>query len=444
MVLPVIELYRYIRKFWIDDLWRMELSGRPTWQVVLIHTARITYGLNRELARGELTLRAMGLVYITLLSLAPLLAVSFSVLKAFGVHNQIEPALHEFLTPLGDQASEVTANIVTFVDRMGVTVLGSLGLGVLIFTVLSLLQQIEQTFNSIWHDVPSRSLLRRFSDYLSVLLVGPVLVFSALGLTASMNSHTLVQQLITYEPFGTLYYAIGVIGPYLLIIAAFTFIYTFVPNTRVRFKAALTGAIIAGIVWKTTGWAFAVFVGMSTQYHAIYSAFSIVIIFMIWLYLCWLILLLGGQIAFFIQHPEATRLRASNAQLSPRLRERIGLRVMFDIARRFSKGEKPITTENLGTFLGVPYTLIKEVTNTLQTAGFIVPTLGETTGWVPARTLESIRVSDVLDILRRVGEESVLIDPNRVEHPTLLALISRADEAQRDSANNQSFADLVG
>lgn len=444
MTSRAIGLYHRTQKFWADDLWKLEFSGRPTWQNVLIHTARIAHGLNREMARGELTLRAMGLVYTTLLSLAPLLAVSFSLLKAFGVHNQIEPALNQLLTPLGDKAAEVTANVVTFVDRMGVTVLGSLGLAVLIFTVLSLLQQIEQTFNSIWHGVPSRSMLRRFSDYLSVLMVGPVLIFSALGLSASMSSHVLVQQLIAIEPFGTLYYTIGLFVPYVMIIAAFTFIYIFVPNTRVRFKPAFIGAIIAGVAWKTTGWAFAVFVGASTQYHAIYSAFSIVIIFMIWLYLCWLILLLGGQIAYFIQHPEATRLRTPNARLSPRLRERIGLRVMYDIARRFTAGEKPISTEQLGAFLGVPFTLVNEVTDVLQTAGFILPTAGTPTGWVPARSLESLIVGDVLEVLRRGGEESVVLDPNLIESPTLLTLVRRAEQAQRDSLNNQSFADLVG
>jgi membrane protein len=117
---------------------------------------------------------------------------------------------------------------------------------------------------------------------------------------------------------------------------------------------------------------------------------------------------------------------------------------MYDIARRFAAGEKPISTEQLGVFLSIPFTLVNEVTEVLQTAGFILPTAGTPTGWVPARTLDSLIVGDVLEALRQGGEESVVLDPNFNENPTLLTLIRRAEQAQRDSLNNQSFADLVG
>jgi len=142
--------------------------------------------LVRDLVDGQLTLRAMSLVYTTLLSIVPLLALSFSVLKAFGVHNQIQPMLLRFLEPLGENGAEIAHNIIEFIQRMNVGVLGAVGLVLLLYTAISLMQKIEESLNYIWHVHRPRPLADRFSRYLSVLLVGPILVFSALGITATV------------------------------------------------------------------------------------------------------------------------------------------------------------------------------------------------------------------------------------------------------------------
>lgn len=198
--------------------------------------------LTGDIQEGGLDYRAMSLVYTTLLSLAPLLAVSFSVLTAFGVHNQMEPVLLELVAPLGRQGAEIVDRIIGFVSNIKVGVLGFVGFATLFYTVLSLLQKIEESFNHVWRVKRLRSFQRRFSDYLSVLLVGPVLVFSALGLIASMANTEIAQTIIGREPFGTLYYLLGLILPYLLIVGAFTFAYRFIPNTHVNFRLDLMTA----------------------------------------------------------------------------------------------------------------------------------------------------------------------------------------------------------
>ena len=186
-------------------LWDTDATSiaRP-WAVVLI-SARILYRVIEDFMQGQLTLRAMSLVYTTLLSLVPLLALSFSLLKAFGVHNQLEPMLLTFLAPLGEKGGEMSAQIVQFVGNMGVGVLGSLGLVLLIYTVVSLLQKIEEAFNFIWHVPSLRNLPQRLSGYLSVVMVGPMLVVTALAITASVMSSALVAELVAIEPFGTLF-----------------------------------------------------------------------------------------------------------------------------------------------------------------------------------------------------------------------------------------------
>jgi membrane protein len=247
----------------VDFVWKLDHEG-VRWRARLSEFLRIMSMVALDVRGGMLTLRAMSLVYTTLLSLVPLLAVSFSVLKGFGVHNQLEPALLNILQPLGEKAAEITHNIVGFVENMKIGVLGAMGLGMLIYTVISLIQKIESAFNFTWRLRTSRNLAQRFSNYLSVVMVGPVLVFSAVGITASLRSNAIVGKIEALPYMGEVIRMAGEFVPYLLIIAAFTFVYLLVPNTRVKPLSALYGAVIAGVLWRWTGLLFASFAGCST------------------------------------------------------------------------------------------------------------------------------------------------------------------------------------
>ena len=187
-----------------DFVWEDDLRELNVLQRAVVFVLRVLHMLLKELLGGQLNLRAMSLVYTTLLSIVPLLAVSFSVLKGFGVHNKIEPVLYNFLAPLGPNGAEITSRIIGFVENVKVGVLGSVGVVLLIYTVIALLQKIEEAFNFVWQVENLRSLSQRFSNYLSVILIGPVLVFSAVGLTASILNTGLAQQLFSIEPFGTI------------------------------------------------------------------------------------------------------------------------------------------------------------------------------------------------------------------------------------------------
>ena len=229
-------------------IWQGNLRGMSRPRRIVMRLLRLLYVTLRDLMGGQLSLRAMSLVYTTLLSLVPLIAVSFSVLKGFGVHNQVEPILFNFLAPLGPSGVEVGEKIIGFVDNVKAGVLGSIGLAFLLYTVISLIQKIEESFNYVWQVERLRSFSQRFSNYLSVILVGPLLVFSALGITASVMSLDVVQQVMATEPFGRLFTMAAGLVPYFLITAAFTFIYIFIPNTRVKVGAAVAGALLGGVL----------------------------------------------------------------------------------------------------------------------------------------------------------------------------------------------------
>jgi len=363
----------------------------------LRHYLQILVMVGRDLMGGMLTLRSMSLVYTTLLSIVPLLAVSISVLKGFGVHDQLEPTLVHLLAPLGERSAEISARIVGFVDNMKIGVLGALGLGLLIFTVVSLIQKIESAFNYTWRLQSSRNLMQRFSNYLSVVLVGPVLMFSAVGITASLSSNTIVDMLNQLPYMNDLIRFIGKLVPYLLIIGAFTFIYILVPNTRVRPRSALFGGLIAGILWESSGLLFTSFIGGSTSYTAIYSGFAILLMLMIWLYLSWLILLIGSSIAYYHQYPERLKWRKTDFHLSARMREQMIMQVMVNIARYHDQQSTLATNiDNLATFQQVPVEVIGRMINALVEDGLIIQSNDESRSYLPARALSRIRLIDIL------------------------------------------------
>ncbi len=362
--------------------------------------ARIIFAVIRDLIKGQLTLHAMSLVYTTMLSIVPLLALSFSVLKAFNVQDKFTPMLYRFFEPMGEKGLELHNTMLNFVSNIKVGVLGAVGFVLLFYTVISLVQKIEKAFNTIWYAPQLRSFSQRFSNYLSVILVGPALVVSALSVTASTMSSSLVQSLIAIEPFGTLILTLTKLMPFLMVIAAFTFFYVLMPNARVYFKSALLGGVIAGVTWQTTSVLFTSFVVNSAKYDAIYSGFAVGILLLIWLYVNWLILLLGSSIAFYHQHGNHIT-RQVEVSASPELTEKVGLQVMTQVALRYEYGDKTMTLEEAEQLNFIPAILTRAIIDKLIKHGLLLVTGDKSDGLAPGRSTDVIKVSDIYKALRK-------------------------------------------
>ncbi|PNV84846.1 MAG: ribonuclease BN [Desulfobacteraceae bacterium] len=425
------------------NVWEVELSSLPWWKALLIRVLRVFYVVIRDLLEGQLTLRAMSLVYTTLLAMVPLLAVSFSVLKGFGVHNQIEPLLLNFLRPLGERGVEVTSRIIGFVDSVKAGILGAIGFALLIYTVISLIQKIERACNDTWHVNRSRPLSQKFSDYLSVILIGPVLVFSALGITASVMSTAVVQKMVAIKVFGSLMELATKLVPYLLVIAAFTFVYIFVPNTRVRFRSALTGGLVAGVLWETSGWAFASFVVKSAKYTAIYSGFAILIMFMIWLYLSWLIVLVGASVAYYHQHPESVTSYRRELRLSNRMQEKLALLVMFLVGNNYYDNLPALTLEEFAQSLNVPMEALEPIMEALEGYGLLSQTANEPPTYLPARPLDTAELKDVLDAVRGANEIVDLKPQSESAELAVDQLVDHIDQAMAGALQGSTLKDLA-
>lgn len=425
-------------------IWGSHSPDRPRWQQGALRWVRTVLILARDLAMGQLTLRAMSLVYTTLLSIVPLLALSFSVLKAFGVHNQIQPMLLRLLEPLGDKGVEVAQHIAEFIQNMNVGVLGAVGLAMLLYTAVSLVQKIEESLNYIWHIAQPRRLGERFSRYFSVLIVGPILVFSALGLTATVMNIDTVRQLLAVDALGQAIQLASRLVPYLLIIAAFTFVYLFIPNTKIRLGPALVGGFIGGIAWQTAGWLFAVFVVSSGQYAAIYSSFAILVLFMIWLYVSWLVLLFGASVAFYTQHPEYLYLGSGEPRLSNRVRERLALSVMSQVASRFLAGQAAISLPEFTRQLRVPMHVLSTVVNALQDSDLLLQSADDPPLLLPARDPSLISVMQVLDAVRSAGEAR-FFSPHELPTPeSVERVLDHMRAAAEAAAGHISLRDLAG
>jgi membrane protein len=421
---------------WLFDV-PEEIGGRALHWLAL--PLRYLYALLRDLGRGELGLRAMSLVYSTLFAIVPVIAVAFAVLKAFGYHRELEPVLYEFLRPLGEQGYTLTRSIMGFVENVQGTILGTVGFAFLLATVISMIQKIEASLNFVWHVERPRSLARRLSEYLVVMLIGPAVAVGAMVLLARVEASAELAKLSGIATgdagaLGNLH-----IAPYVMVVALFAFVYLYMPNTRVRLGPAAVGAVFGGVLWAAVGAVFTRIVVYSAKTAAVYAGFAVILLFLVWVYLSWLILLLGAQLSFYVQHPEHLRGGQAEVPLTGAQRERIALAVMFLVGERFVAGGPRWTINGLAERLDVPGTTLDQVVSALQQQGLVLDVEDDTVA--PARDLGTIPLGAILDAVRHETPDPRRPAPRAV--PAADAAARVADEALRASVGDRTLRDLV-
>ena len=424
-------------------VWHGDLRAMPWHRRIPVFWLRMLQLLIQDFTSGEITLRATGLVYTTLLSIVPLLAIVFSVLKAFGVQENLEPMLFDFLAPLGEKGEEISGKIINFVDNAKVGVLGVIGVLVLLYAVVSLVQKVETGLNYIWRVREEITLSERFSHYLGVLVIGPVLLITALGITATISSESMTQQIMDIVPLGRVL-VIGIkLLPYLLVIAAFTFTYAFVPHTHVQFRAALAGGVFAGVLWQLASWAFAALTVSSSRLTIIYSGFAILVMFMAWVYLCWLILFVGAQVAFYVQNPELVRHGLGHEGVGGRTQERLALHVMYLLGRHYYDDQSPWSREDLARRLQVPTDTVLDVLVRLRESGLVMLVSGHIRRYLPARDMGTILLRDIVNAMRRNPPGTVDVD--RYVNPVdpVDEVMNKLDHAIDSALGNTTLRDLV-
>ena len=420
---------------WNDSLSRYGLPGR-----IAATSLRYIYAVARDFFSGQLTLRAMSLVYTTLLSIVPLVAFSFSLLKGFGYNKELEKYLFGLAEPLGDQGLEYAEQMMKLVNNINSGVLGGVGLLFLIFTAISMVQKIEESFNYVWYVTKPRNFSRRFTEYVFVLLSGPLVMAIALGMITTLQDDAVVQELLHNDIIGPLFAASGKLMPYMMIIGLFSFLYWFMPNTKVHIRSALAGGVAGGFLWATAGVIFTAFIVNSARTQAIYASFAIAIVTLIWLYLNWLILLVGSQLAFYHQNPEYLRNGRRDPRLSNAIRERLALNAMFIIGGAFRDSSlERATFTSVSKQLKIPSLSMAPILIGLEEAGLI--TLTEKEVLQPGRDIARIQLEEILHTVRQEGDTGSFDIPEWA--PTIESIGTSIDAAINATLDKRTLADLL-
>ena len=283
-----------------EFLWQQNTRNFPLWKRFLIRSSQISVAVIRDLIHGQLSLRAMSLVFTTIIGFFPLLALTFAVLKSLGVHNAMEPTLLTLLQPLGERSNEVTSEILSYVDNLQVELIGITSVGLLLYIVLDMMRKIESSFNYIWAVKRGRSWSSRISEYLFAVIVSPLLLFLSISITSWVNTNFFERFLENLVYGGLIIESMALIASILLMSLAFAFAYSFLPNTRVQFSSAFIAGFVTTIIWKLMGSVFQI-VFVQAARESIYLAFATAIAVMFFAYVGWLVALIGSSIAFYHQ-----------------------------------------------------------------------------------------------------------------------------------------------
>jgi membrane protein len=287
-----------------------------------------------------------------------------------------------------------------------------------------------------------RKLARRFSDYLSAILVGPVLVFAAVTITATLQNNAITHALASLQAFGAIVLFLLRLIPYFTLWGAFTFVYVFIPNIRVRLSSAVVGGLVAAVLWQTVGWAFAVFVASSTRYYVIYSSFAILLLFLLWLQIGWVIVLLGAQVAYAHQHIQFYQREYDALAQSTAGREKLALQLLLLIGRNFYQGLEPLNVLELSNRLRLPSGTVKELLQLFTQSKLLVP-LADEESFVVGRDPQTITIKEILDCVRNGGGKMNLRRDGNKEETPVNELLLRVDQSVSKALEGQSLQTLI-
>jgi membrane protein len=428
------------------DIWRVRADKLHPRKSFWITHLRILLLAVRRFYDDRCELRASALTFYTLLSIVPIVAMAFGVAKGFGIEKVLETQLLEKLEGQPDVAERLLGFARTLLENTKGGAIAGVGVVVLFWTIIKVLGNIESSFNDIWGIKKPRTMGRKLTDYLSVVMIGPVLLIIASSATVLLTTRitSMVEQL------SLLGYAAGVIifllklFPYTVIWVLFTFMYVFMPNTKVQLKSGLWGGIVAGTVYQIAQYAYIKFqIGVS-GYGAIYGSFAALPLFLVWLQLSWLIVLFGAEVSFARQNVNAYEFEADCLIVSQSFKRMVALAIARYCVQTFLDGRKAPTGEEVAQDLEAPIRLVRAALFDLTEAKILSEVLtsdGATMGYQPGCRLDDLTVAKILRRLDRQGIDTLPIAESK-ELEKLRDTIKRFEETVEKSPANLKIQDL--
>ena len=431
-----------IKEFLEKGIWKIRLKGKPAGKIFFIKQLRIILIAVRGFTEDKVQLRASALTFYTLLSVVPVLAMVFGIAKGFGFEEHLKTMLQEKLS----EHKEILGEIITFADRTLKNVKGGFiagtGLVVLIWSVMKVLGNIENAFNNIWQIKKSRGFSRKFSDYLSLVVVAPILVFVSSGFTVTQDSSFIQGNLLLY--LGPLFKFLVWLLSFTLIWFVFTLLYIILPNTKVNFKPAFAGGVIAGSMFQILQWAYVNFQSLLSGYGAIYGSFAALPLFLMWMQFSWLIMLFGAEIAFAYQNVENYEHEADVTNISTHFKRLLSLLIAHQIIKNFATGLPAMTTSEISHKLDIPVRLVREIIYELLEAKILSETITKNVkemAYQPAQDPSRLTIRYVMQSLDKRGIDSIPVDRSN-ELQSITGILSSFENELEKSPKNVLLKNL--
>ncbi len=399
-----LEFERFITR----GIWSMRLDDVSKKKSFLFRFIRIILLAFRGFKEDFVGLRASALTYYSLMSIVPILAMGFGVAKGFGFDKYLERQIIENFKGQEEVLNQAISFANSLLERTGGGLIAGIGVVILFWSVMNVFSNIEISFNAIWQIDRGRSITRKFSDYLSLMLVAPVLMIAASSanvyLSTQLNSISQQIELIGYiSPYIMFLFKLI---PYVIIWLLFSVIYIVMPNTKVSIVAGIIAGIIAGSAFQVTQWFYIDFqIGVS-KYNAIYGSFAALPLFLIWMRISWLIVLFGAELSFAYQNVQMYEFESETDNISHRSRRVLSILILNRIIKRFTAGEEPLTATELAIDLKLPVRMVRSLLNNLIKCRIVSETYTDdpkSRGFQPAQYIDKFTIAYVIDQLDNMG-----------------------------------------
>jgi len=441
--------------FFEREMWDVDLSAVSKVRALGIKTTRVLSLAWQGMVQNDCLTRASAMTYITVLSLVPLLAFGFAVAKGFKLYEKLEqdviaPMLDELAPPLaaGEAAAtdqlgayqlrDAAEQVLDFVNKTNFEQLGIIGLLVMLLAALKLMTKIEGSFNVIWGIKQSRALVRKITDFVALVVVTPILLVVAMAATSALQNNAVTDFLAVDLHLGPVIQILFKALPLVFVWLGFAFVYMVMPNTKVPFMSALVGGIIGGTIFQIVFILSVKFQIGVANYNKIYAGFAALPIFMVWVYMNWVALLLGGLSAWAHQAEPSYREFKRIRPQTPADREIVAVRALADIAEAFAQNRGPTLVSAVAARCNVPPGVLQDIMAPLVARGLLARTDEDgSQGFLPARQLDDVHVASVLEALRGKHDKTFAA-PDGIED---LLTELRADLTQ--SPHNLTLRDLA-
>jgi membrane protein len=431
-----------IIRFFEEDIWAIRLRDLPSRKAYPIRYLRIMILALRRFYEDRCSERASALTYYSLLSVVPVLAMLFGIAKGFGLEKMIERQVME----MGQKANwqpDFVDKILTFSHSLLENAKGGLiaGVGVVMvfWTVISIMGHIEDSFNDIWEVKKPRTLRRKFSDYLSVMILAPILlvISSSVAVLVATQITVIVQKMSFLGPLAHVITFLLQLLPYVSIWILLTVLYLLMPNTKVPLKSGILTGIVTGTIYQVVQWVYIKFQVGVASYGAIYGSFAALPLFLAWIQLSWIIVLLGAEIAVADEHYETFGYHPDYSRISLSSRKFLVLRVFHLLVKKFSQGEKPLSAHEIAHTLEIPVRLVKSLLHELAGTGVVTETVkgNNMIAFQPGRSIEQVTLKYALDVYEHRGVETIPLPASEETAKMIKYLKSIADTVERSPGN---------